>query len=72
MAVLGAGVAGGAEEEDAVVGQAGLVCGGAGGGEQGRDGDEGAGARVGELAGELVDGVGWVGRAGDAAGPEEA
>lgn len=40
--------------------------------EEGRLGDEALGLRIAELPGQLVDGVGRVGGAGDAAGPVQA
>lgn len=60
------------EEDDAVLWDAGGFSGAARGGEEGELRDEGFGARVAELEGELVGGVEGVGRGDDGAGPESA
>ncbi len=71
--VRGGGVVGlGAEEEDAVPGEAGLVGGEEGRWEVGGLGDEAFGARVAELEGEFVGCVEGVGGRDDATGPEGA
>lgn len=70
--VLGGGRGPGAEEDDAIEGEAGFASGCGGGGEVGGLGDEGFGAGVFELEGEFVDRVEGVGGRDDAAGPEGA
>ena len=70
--VGGGGVGLGAEEEDAVAGEAGFVGGEEGRWEVGGLGDEAFGARVAELEGQLVGGVERVGGRDDATGPEGA
>lgn len=61
-----------AEQEDAVLGQAGAGGGGASAGQELELGDEGGGAGVGELVGELGLGVEGVRGAGGAGGAQDA